>query len=586
MRKTKIVATIGPASDDLETLEQLLQAGLDVARLNFSHGTYEEHGRRIANLRLAMERTGKQIALLLDTKGPEIRTGPLKEESVYLKEGEQLILTTLPVDGDQHKLSVSYAGLPQDVYPGAKILIDDGLIEAEVVDVEGTEIITKILNGGELRSSKGVNVPGVSIRLPGLTEKDAADIRFGLSQGVDFIAASFVRKPSDVLEIRQVIESEGEASNTVQIIAKIENQEGVDNLDAILEVADGIMVARGDLGVEVPAEEVPVIQKQIIAKCNQKGKVVITATQMLDSMQRNPRPTRAEVADVANAILDGTDAVMLSGETAIGKYPVEAVRTMARIAKRTEEAIHYTKWLEERSAGKQNTIADSISQAVSRAALDLNASAILTPTESGYTARLISKYRPKAPIVAVTPHEKVARQLSLSWGVYPVVAPAAISTDEMLEVTVSQSLKAGYIHYGDLVVITAGVPVREPGTTNMLKIHVVGDVIAKGQGIGHQVVTSEVVVALNGEEAMRKMKEGAVLVTIATDKDMMPAVERAAALVTEEGGLTSHAAVVGLSLGIPVIVGVKEATRLLLDGMEITVDAERGHIYTGQANIL
>lgn len=586
MRKTKIVATIGPASDDLETLEQLLQAGLDVARLNFSHGTYEEHGRRIANLRLAMERTGKQIALLLDTKGPEIRTGPLKEESIYLKEGEQLILTTLPVEGDQHKLSVSYAGLPQDVYPGAKILIDDGLIEAEVIDVDGTEIITKILNGGELRSSKGVNVPGVSIRLPGLTEKDAADIRFGLNQGVDFIAASFVRKASDVLEIRQVIESEGEASNQVQIIAKIENQEGLDNLDAILEVADGIMVARGDLGVEVPAEDVPVIQKEIIAKCNQKGKVVITATQMLDSMQRNPRPTRAEVADVANAILDGTDAVMLSGETAIGKYPVEAVRTMARIAKRTEEAIHYTQWLEERSAGKQNTIADSISQAVSRAALDLNASAILTPTESGYTARLISKYRPKAPIVAVTPHEQVARQLSLSWGVYPVVAPAAQSTDEMLEVTVSQSLKAGYIHYGDLVVITAGVPVREPGTTNMLKIHVVGDVIAKGQGIGHQVVTSEVVVALNGEEAMRKMKEGAVLVTIATDKDMMPAVERAAALVTEEGGLTSHAAVVGLSLGIPVIVGVKGATRLLSDGMEITVDAERGHIYTGQANIL
>jgi pyruvate kinase len=584
MRKTKIVATIGPASDRPETLEQLLLAGLDVARLNFSHGSHEEHERRIANLRQAMERTGKKAAILLDTKGPEIRTGSLKEESVHLQEGQRFILTTTPVEGDQHKVSVTYGGLPQDVYPGCKILIDDGLIAAEVEEIVEDRIVTRILNGGELRSYKGVNVPGVSVKLPGITEKDAEDIRFGLRQGIDFIAASFVRKANDVLEIRQVIEEEG--LSDVKIIAKIENQEGLDHLDEILEVADGIMVARGDLGVEVPAEEVPLIQKMMISKCNSKGKVVITATQMLDSMQRNPRPTRAEVADVANAILDGTDALMLSGETAIGRYPVESLKTMAKIAERTEQAIHYTEWLSERSAGKLKTIADAISQAVSKAALDLNAAAILTPTESGYTARLISKYRPKAPIVAVTPHEQVARKLSLNWGVYPLITPAAKSTDEMLEVTVSEALKSGFIHYGDLVVITAGVPVREPGTTNMLKIHVVGDVIAKGQGIGHQAVTAKVIVAMSGEEANRKMMDGAILVTTATDKDMMAAIERAVAVVTEEGGLTSHAAIVGLSLGKPVIVGVDGATRLFKDGMEITVDAERGHIYTGQANIL
>ncbi|GGK11479.1 pyruvate kinase [Caldalkalibacillus thermarum] len=584
MRKTKIVATIGPASEAVETLKQLLQAGVDVVRLNFSHGDYEEHGQRIKNVRQAMRETGKNVAILLDTKGPEIRTGVLKEEPVGLKEGETLILTTEELQGDARKISVTYAGLPQDVRPGSKILIDDGLIEVEVEKVEGNEIITRILNGGELKSRKGVNVPGVSINLPGITEKDANDIRFGLEQGVDFIAASFVRKASDVLEIREILEATGHTD--VQIIAKIENQEGIDNLDEILEVADGIMVARGDLGVEIPAEEVPLIQKMMIAKCNQMGKVVITATQMLDSMQRNPRPTRAEVTDVANAIFDGTDAIMLSGETAAGKYPLESVRTMARIAERTEEAIEYREWLYHRRTDQQETIAGAISQAVSNAALDLNASAILTATESGYTARLISKYRPKAPIIAVTPHEQVVRKLALSWGVYPILAREANTTDEMLEISVDAALKAGLIYYGDLVVITAGVPVRETGTTNLMKIHVVGDIVAKGQGIGKKVVTAKVVVAQSSEEAVQKMEEGAILVATATDKDMIPAFEKAAAVVTEEGGLTSHAAIVGLSLGKPVIVGVEGATEKFKDGMEITVDPVRGHIYTGHAKIL
>jgi len=583
MRKTKIVGTIGPASETVEKLKQLMEAGLNVARLNFSHGDFAEHGQRIKNIRQAMEETGLTIAILLDTKGPEIRTGKLKVEPIDLVEGETLILTSEEIEGDASRVSITYPGLVDDVHPGSRILIDDGLIEVKVEKVEGTEIYTRIMNGGQLKSKKGVNVPGVAINLPGITEKDANDIRFGLEQGIDFIAASFVRKASDILEIRKILEEQNQTD--VQIIAKIENQEGVDNIDEILAVADGIMVARGDLGVEVPAEDVPIYQKMMIRKCNELGKPVITATQMLDSMQRNPRPTRAEVGDVANAIFDGTDAVMLSGETAAGKYPLESVLTMARIAKRSEESlnskddsVHYNQ--------RQMTITDTISFSASRAALDLNAAAILTPTESGFTARMVSKYRPKAPIIAVTPSPKVFRKLSLVWGVYPVLAEMANSTDEMLELSVLAAVKANKIKHGDLVVITAGVPVRESGTTNLLKIHVVGDVVAKGQGIGKKAVTGKVVVASNSEEALEKVTEGCILVTIGTDKDMISAFEKAAAVITEEGGLTSHAAVVGLSLNIPVIVGVQDATSKFKDGTEITVDAIRGHIYSGHAKVL
>jgi pyruvate kinase len=584
MRKTKIVGTIGPASETVEQLKQLFQAGLNVTRLNFSHGDFEEHGNRIKNIRQAVEETGKIVAILLDTKGPEIRTGKMKEEPIDLVEGETLILTTEEMEGTSEKISVTYEGLVHDVSPGSRILIDDGLIEVKVEKVQGNEIITRICNGGQLKSKKGVNVPGVSINLPGITDKDANDIRFGLEQGIDFIAASFVRKATDVLEIRKILEENNKTD--VQIIAKIENQEGVDNIDEILQVADGIMVARGDLGVEVPAEDVPFFQKMMIKKCNELGKPVITATQMLDSMQRNPRPTRAEVGDVANAILDGTDAVMLSGETAAGKYSVESVRTMARIAERTEEAIQYRELLHQRSIERQETITDAISQAVSNAALDLDAAAILTPTESGYTARMVSKYRPKAPIIAVTPDEKVLRRLQLVWGVYPIHAKMANSTDEMLELSVDTAMKSKMIKHGDLVIITAGVPVRESGTTNLMKIHVVGDVVAKGQGLGKKAVSGKVIVAKNAEEALRKMNEGDILVTVGTDKDMMSAFEKASAVVTEEGGLTSHAAVVGLSLGIPVIVGVNGATASFKDGEEITVDAIRGHIYVGHAKVL
>ncbi|MBN2908995.1 pyruvate kinase [Polycladomyces sp. WAk] len=583
MRKTKIVCTIGPASEDPETLKRLILSGMNVARLNFSHGSHEEHGRRIDAVRQAAAELGKTVAILLDTKGPEIRTGELQGGEAELKTGDRLTLTTEPILGNAQRVSVSYEGLPADVQPGSTILIDDGLIRLDVEAVEGTEIHCRVANGGLLKNRKGVNLPGLKVNLPGITSKDAEDIVFGIQKGVDFIAASFVRKPEDVLEIRKILE---EHHADIQIIAKIENSEGLEHLDEILEVADGLMVARGDLGVEIPAEEVPLVQKEMIRKCNNLGKPVITATQMLDSMQRNPRPTRAEASDVANAILDGTDAVMLSGETAAGKYPVEAVETMARIALRTERALRYRDLFRQRRLEQEISITDSISQAVVHAAESLQSSAIITSTESGFTARMVSKYRPRTPIIAVTPNDRVMAKLSLVWGVYPVKGTKVTNTDEMLQVAIRSALASKYVRHGDLVVITAGVPSGQSGSTNLMKVHVIGDVLASGQGVGKQVVTGTVVVGRSAEELREKMVDGAILVTPATDRDMMDAFERASAVITEEGGLTSHAAVVGLSLGIPVIVGVENATEILKDGMEITVDSDRGQIYSGRAKVL
>jgi pyruvate kinase len=584
MRKTKIVCTIGPASESLENTKKLIKAGMNVARLNFSHGDFEEHGNRIKNIRQACRELNTTVAILLDTKGPEIRLGQLKEDAYELVQDDIITLTTEDIIGDAGRVSITYKHLPQDVQIGSTILIDDGLIGLRVEDVQGTEIVCRVVNGGTLKSKKGVNVPGVSISLPGITEKDAADILFGIEQGIDFIAASFVRKASDVLEIRELLERHN--ASHIQIIAKIENQQGVENLDEILEVSDGLMVARGDLGVEIPAEEVPIVQKMMIEKCNRAGKPVITATQMLDSMQRNPRPTRAEASDVANAIFDGTDAIMLSGETAAGKYPVEAVETMSRIAERAEAALPYREIFMKQSEAQQKGITESISQAVANSALDLEAKAIITSTESGYTARMVSKYRPKAPIIAVTPNEQVMRRLCLVWGAIPVKGTNASTTDEMFEIAVAGGMRSGLLKLGDLVVITAGVPVGRSGTTNLIKIHQIGEMIAKGQGIGSQSATGKVVVARTPQEALERIHPGAILVTVSTDKEYIPAFEQAAAVITESGGITSHAAVVGLSLGIPVIVGVRDATELLRDGMEVTVYAEVGVIYSGQAKVL
>lgn len=584
MRKTKIVSTIGPASESPEMLRKLIQAGVNVIRLNFSHGDFEEHGNRIKNARKVCEELGTQVAIMLDTKGPEIRTGKLKEESVTLIQDHYITLTTEDIEGDETILSVSYESLPADVEVGSTILIDDGLIELEVIEKDNRTIKCKIINGGTIKSRRGVNVPGVSISLPGITEKDANDILFGIEQGVDFIAASFVRKAEDVLEIRELLEKY-DASH-IQIISKIENQEGVDNLDEIIEVSDAIMVARGDLGVEIPAEEVPLVQKTIIEKCNLAGKPVITATQMLDSMQRNPRPTRAEASDVANAIFDGTDAVMLSGETAAGKYPVESVQTMASIALRAESGFKHKEIFSKQIKAQQTSVTESISQSVAISSHDLEAKAIITATHSGYTARMVSKYRPKAPVIAITPDEHVMRRLCLVWGAYPVKAKQAETTDEMFTEAVDRSVEAGYVSLGDLVVITAGVPVGRSGTTNLIKVHHVGEMIAKGQGIGSQCSTGRVVVAKTAEEANRKTTEGAVLVCHSTDKEYMPAMERACAVITETGGITSHAAVVGLSLGIPVIVGVERATQIMEDDMRVSVYGEKGVIYSGQPHVL
>ncbi|KAB7705920.1 pyruvate kinase [Bacillus aerolatus] len=586
MRKTKIVCTIGPASESPSMLEKLMEAGMNVARLNFSHGNHEEHAQRIKNIREAAKRTGKTIGILLDTKGPEIRTHEMENGSIELTAGSKATISMYETLGTPEKFSVSYEGLINDIQIGGKILLDDGLIALEVtgIDKQQGEIQTKVLNSGTLKNKKGVNVPGVSVNLPGITAKDAEDIKFGIEQEVDFIAASFVRRASDVLEIQELLEQYG-AGHT-QIIPKIENEEGVDNIDSILEVSDGLMVARGDLGVEIPAEEVPLVQKKLIQKCNMLGKPVITATQMLDSMQRNPRPTRAEASDVANAIFDGTDAIMLSGETAAGMYPLEAVQTMHNIADRTETALNYSEILSIRSKVSGHTMTDAIGQSVAHTANNLEVKAIVTPTESGHTARMISRYRSKAPIVAVTSNEQVSRSLALVWGVFSHIGPKVKTTDEMLELSVQQSLHTGLVKHGDLIVITAGVPVGEAGTTNLMKIHVVGDVLIKGQGIGRKSAYGKVVVAKDAAEALSKVEEGSILVTIGSDRDMVPAIEKCAALITEEGGLTSHAAVVGINLGMPVLVGVNDAMSILKDGQEITVDAARGIIYNGHANVL
>lgn len=585
MKKTKIVCTIGPSSQSKEMFTELVKAGLNVARLNFSHGDYEEHGLRIKTIKEVRSELNKPVAILLDTKGPEIRTGKFGVDVVELVEGQEFTLTSEDFLGNQEKCQISYTGLPEDVVPGDKILIDDGLIGLEVLSTNGIEIKCKVLNGGPVKNNKGVNVPGVKIQLPALTPKDINDIKFGIEQGIDFIAASFIRKASDVLEIRKVLEENN--GSDIHIISKIENQEGMDNLEEILAVSDGLMVARGDLGVEIPTEQVPLAQKEMIKLCNKAGKPVITATQMLDSMQKNPRPTRAETTDVANAIFDGTDAIMLSGETAAGKYPLESVRTMAVIAEAAEKALDYDALIKNMT---KSEIDDSVTYAVSHAtcttANDLEASAIITATSSGFTARKVSKFKPKCPVIAATTSEKVRRKLSLFWGVETVNVKEGKSTDEVFDYALMASQEAGLINKGDLVVITAGVPVGVAGATNLMKVHLVGEVLLKGTGVGGGNVTTRACVAKTAAECAASFKDGDILITNATDKDMMAYIEKASAVVVEEGGYTSHAAIVGLSLKKPTVVGVDNATKMLATGDKVTVDATKGIVYVGRARFL
>ncbi|AHF06941.1 pyruvate kinase [Desulfitobacterium metallireducens] len=578
MRRTKIVCTIGPASETPEKVKNLLQAGMNVARLNFSHGTHEEHGQRLRVLKDEAKKLGKHLGILLDTKGPEIRTGMVPQTGIELIKGASFILDT-DIDnlGSLERVGITYTDLWQEVNPGTHILLDDGLIDLEVESVHNGKIYTRICNEGLLKSRKGVNVPGVPILLPAVTEKDISDIRFGIDQGIDFIAASFTRKASDIIAVRKIVE---EAKANVKLIAKIESREGLNNLDSILEVADGLMVARGDLGVEIPVEEVPIAQKEMIRKCHLLGKPVIVATQMLDSMIRNPRPTRAEASDVANAILDGTDAIMLSGETAAGQYPVEAVVMMDKIAHHTE-----TRYFDEQtSRHPQLNVAEAISYASYTIAHDLDAPAILTPTHSGLTARMISKYRPKSLIIAATPFETVARQLTLHWGVISLIIPESAGTDQLLSNAVNEALSHNLLKTGDIVVITAGVPVGKVGTTNMIKVQVIGNAVVKGTGIGRKSALGPARLIVDPKTT--PFEDGDILVSRFTDAEYISLISRAGALVIEEGGLTSHASIAALNYGIPAIVGVKGVMDKFKDGQLLTVDALSGVIYEGTVTIL
>lgn len=585
MRKTKIVCTIGPASESEEMLEKLMNAGMNVARLNFSHGSHEEHKARIDTIRKVAKRLNKTIGLLLDTKGPEIRTHNMKDGLIVLEKGKEVIVSMNEVEGTPEKFSVTYENLINDVNIGSYILLDDGLVELQVKEInkDKGEVKCDILNTGELKNKKGVNLPGVKVNLPGITDKDADDIRFGIKENVDFIAASFVRRPSDVLDIRQILEEE---KAEITIFPKIENQEGIDNIEEILEVSDGLMVARGDMGVEIPPESVPMVQKDLIRKCNKLGKPVITATQMLDSMQRNPRATRAEASDVANAIYDGTDAVMLSGETAAGQYPEEAVKTMRNIAVSAEAAQDYKKLLSDRTKLVETSLVNAIGVSVAHTALNLNVKAIVAATESGSTARTISKYRPHSDIIAVTPSEKTARQCAIVWGVNPVVKEGRKTTDALLNNAVATAVETGRVSNGDLIIITAGVPTGEKGTTNMMKIHLVGDEIAKGQGVGRGSVVGHAIVANSASDLEGKDLSDKVIITNSVDETLVPYVEKAIGLITEENGITSPSAIIGLEKGIPTVVGVEQATKEIKNDMLVTLDASQGKVFEGYANVL
>lgn len=585
LKKTKIVCTIGPASQSPEVLEQLIKNGMNVARLNFSHGSHEEHLEKIKTIKRIRRKLNVPLGLMLDTKGPEIRIGTFEEKEYFLKPDDIFTLTTRNIVGNKDIVSVSYEGLPQDVEKGSIISVDDGLIQLEVIEIkDGTEIVCRVQNNGVISNNKGVNLPGRVTNLPSITPKDVDDIKFGIENGIDMIAASFVRKKEDIYDIRKVLEDHG--GEDILIISKIESQEGVDNADEIIEASDGIMVARGDLGVEIRTELIPLVQKEIIRKCNKAAKPVITATQMLDSMQRNPRPTRAETTDVANAIIDGTDCVMLSGETAAGKYPVEAVKTMRDICITTELSDDFEENIYQTEIDRKITTTNAISKSTCTIASQLRAKAIITCTASGNTAKAVSKFRPRTNIIACTIDEKVARRLSVSWGVYPIIVDTAYETDELIERAIVGALKENYVQEGDLTVLTAGIPLGVSGTSNLIKVHVIGDIIANGTGVGNKSVSAKVVVGSTKEELEGKFEDGDIIIAKYTDKDINEFMERSSGVIAENGGLTSHTAVVAIHFGIPAILGVKNITNLLEDGDTITLDPLGGIIYKGEAKVL
>ena len=581
MRKTKIVCTLGPATNDVEMMKQLIQNGMDAARINFSHGTYETHAETIAKLKQAREELNAPIPLILDTKGPEIRVKTFKEDKVRLEEDATFTLTTREVEGDMNIVSVTYGDQPKDVHRGSSILIDDGLIELKVEDITETDVVCKVVNGGVVKSRKGVNLPGVEVNLPSLMEKDIEDLKFGVENGFDIVAASFIRSAEDVLKIRRVLEENG--GGQMHIISKIENQQGVENIDKILEASDGIMVARGDLGVEIPPEEVPLVQKILIAKANRIGKPVITATQMLESMVHSPRPTRAEANDVANAIFDGSDAIMLSGETAAGAYPLEAVATMARIALKAESAVDYAAKLANTTEPARVNITNAISMAACATAAELKTAAITTVTKSGFTARMISRYRPACPLIASTSDETVWRQMNLIWGCKPMLYTGELPRGGVFDTALEIAVKSGLLKNGDTVVSALGMPLGFSGATNTLRVDIVGDVLCKGKGVGTKRATgtARVITARDGVE--RTFHQGDILVTTTTDSSFMPYIRKAAAIVVGplDQNANSHAEVAGMALDIPVIVCNAKVVDFIPAHSLITVDAEKGFVYKG-----
>jgi len=588
MRKTKILATLGPASNDVEIIKTLIRKGVDAVRINFSHGTYESHTELIEKLKAAREELKAPIPLILDTKGPEIRIGTFAEEPIYLAQGDRFTLTTEDVVGDKTRVSVSYAELPRDVKEGSRILIDDGLIELKVQSLTDRDIGCVVVNSGFLSSRKGVNVPDVYVNLPSLTERDVEDIKFGVKMGFDYIAASFVRSANDVLNIREVLEANG--GGDIRIIAKIESRDGVNNLDSILELADGIMVARGDLGVEIPPEEVPLVQKLLIRKANYMGKPVITATQMLESMTKNPRPTRAEANDVANAIFDGSDVMMLSGETANGAYPVESVSMMARIAAASEESIDYYNEITSHHHVFKTNITNAISYAICTMAADLNAACIVVFTDTGFSARMASRFRPSRPILAVTTEEKVYRQTNLTWGCTPVLTGGMykFASDAVFSAAEDIAVESGFAKAGDIVVVTVGLPIGLAGTTNTIKVRIIGDVLVKGEGSGHpEPVRGVAQVIKVAEEAEHHFDKGDILVTTRTTDEMMPYIRKAAAIVVGswENVDNSHAMTVARALDIPLIVSGQKVIDLIPDGIAVTVDSVSGFVYNGMRDL-
>ena len=585
MRKTKIVATLGPATDDEGVLRSMILSGVNVVRLNFSHGSHEEHKRRIDMAKKLRGELDTPLAILLDTKGPEIRIGTFKDGgAVTLRAGDEFTLTTKECEGSAERVSVSFSGITKAVSPGSRILRDDGLIELCVKETGDEEVRCEVLNGGALSGRKSVNLPGVSLDMPYISERDRSDILFAVHEDVDFIAASFVRSAMDVLEVRNILDSNG--GKQIKIISKIESAQGVENTDAILKVSDGIMVARGDLGVELSFEKIPPLQKMIIKKCLSQGKFVITATQMLESMTKNPRPTRAEAADVANAVYDGTSAVMLSGESAVGKYPVEAVKTLVKIAETTENDINYQNRFRALDNNMIKSITNAISHATCQTAYDVGAKAVITHTKSGFTAMAIAKYRPTCPIVATTVSEKVKNQLALCWGVYAVMIEKKHTTDELFDESVKCVKERGLIRDGDIVVITAGVPLNISGTTNILKVQTVGDVLIAGRGISNVNACGEVRVCRNFGDAQKNFRDGEILVVSSTSIEYLNLFKRARAIITEEEGMSSHAAIAGLMLDIPVVTGAKGACDILKDGMTVTIDGDKGLVYQGVATVL